>query len=293
MNDEHRKDTSFYLSVEQIKTVKSYKSYLREIENNGYQNLNIVIDEKTETVKIYTPELAVILTSKVLTAINQNTKTETQINGWDYLDTYNEAYKDGEQYFEREFKVSPEIIYGKNAELYVKNIHNNFFHIVHKTTFEGWNYVKNNWPLILSHKNIRDFGYFSGIVNKVEEQIKKHLTLFTNFDKCEHNSLPQQSDTNKEIEPFNPEIFLDQYSYDLFLFLVDEYATSKRPKQFSQLFHWMQRQNFIKPTTGKKYQKFVRERFPEMVAKFSRIDIRNRDEITTLNELRKKFNSLN
>jgi hypothetical protein len=128
--------------------------------------------------------------------------------------------------------------------------------------------------------------YCQSFVNKVERRFNFEL-----------NYKPQQqiqeNRIESQIEPFNPEIFIDQFSYDLFLFLVDEYATSKRPKQFSQLFHWMQRQNFIKPTTGKKYQKFVRERFPEMVAKFSRIDVRNRDEITTLNELGKKFNSLN
>lgn len=291
-SEEQRKDTRFWLNdifEIQEQTKHSFKSYQREIENNGY----LKVKTESETVKIYTPQLAVILISKELIVINQDTKTETKINGCDYLNTYIEAFKKGEQYFEKEFKVSASTLYGENAKLYVKDIHDNFFHVIHEPSIEGWSYVKKSYPIILTYEAIKKYGYYSGIVNKVEEQIKKHLTLFTNFDKCEHNSQPQQSDTNKEIEPFNPEIFLDQYSYDLFLFLVDKYATSKRPKQFSQLFHWMQRQNFIKPTTGKKYQKFVRERFPEMVAKFSRIDVRNKDEITTLNELGKKFNSLN
>jgi hypothetical protein len=147
--------------------------------------------------------------------------------------------------------------------------------------------------------NLKDLS-FSDLVQRKKyetylnfiENKKTQLQIEPNFTNKPQQQI-QENRIESQIEPFNPEIFLDQYSYDLFLFLVDEYATSKRPKQFSQLFHWMQRQNFIKPTTGKKYQKFVRERFPEMVAKFSRIDVRNRDEMTTLNELGKKFNSLN
>jgi hypothetical protein len=50
--------------------------------------------------------------------------------------------------------------------------------------------------------------------------------------------------------------------------------------------------NSIKPNTGVKYRKFVREQFPEMVAKFSRIEVNNRHETPTLNELKKEFNSL-
>lgn len=102
---------------------------------------------------------------------------------------------------------------------------------------------------------------------------------------------PQQK---TEIEPFNPEIFKDQNSYDLFLFLIDRYATTKQPKQFSQIFHWMQENdNSIKPNTGVKFREFVVKRFPEMVAKFSKIEEKKTYEMTTLNGKLKEFNSLN
>jgi hypothetical protein len=51
--------------------------------------------------------------------------------------------------------------------------------------------------------------------------------------------------------------------------------------------------NSIKPNTGVKYQKFIRERFPEMVAKFSRIEPIKPYETSTLNDLKRTFNSLN
>jgi hypothetical protein len=118
---------------------------------------------------------------------------ETTVNGRNYLNTYIEAYKEGEQYFETEFKVSPNTLYGANAEQYVKDIHLNFFHVQHTGANEGWCYVKKNYPIILTYKAIKEFGFYSGIVNKVEEQVKKYPRLFASFDKCEHNLPPTEN----------------------------------------------------------------------------------------------------
>jgi hypothetical protein len=190
------KDIRFWLTTffeKQEQTRHHYKSFQREIENNGC----FIVKADTDTVKVYTPELAVIFTSKELPARNMNTRKETTINGWEYLKTYIEAYKEGEQYFETEFKVSPNTLYGANAEQYVRDIHLNFFHVQHTGINEGWGYVKKKYPIILTHEAVKEFGYYSGIVNKVEEQVKKYPRLFATFDKCEHNLQPQQTEKPK------------------------------------------------------------------------------------------------
>jgi len=187
------KDTRFWLTTffkEQEQTKHEYESFKSEIENHGYFTVN--------DVKVYTPELAVIFTSKELPARNLDTQTETTINGWDYFKTYIEAYKEGKQYFETEHKVSPNTLYGANAELYVRDIHSNFFHIQHTGKYEGWGYVKRKYPLILTHEAIIEFGYYSGIVDKVEEQVKKYPRLFATFDKCVHNIPPPQTQTKTD-----------------------------------------------------------------------------------------------
>lgn len=193
------KDTRFWLTTffeEQEQTKHPYKSFQREIENNGC----FIVKADTDTVKVYTPELAVIFTSKELPARNMDTQKETTVNGLEYLKTYIEAYKEGEQYFENEFKVSPNTLYGANAEQYVRDIHLNFFHVKHTGINEGWGYVKKQYPIILTHKAVREFGYYAGIVNKVEEQVKKYPRLFATFDKCEHNLPPQETETKTEQE---------------------------------------------------------------------------------------------
>lgn len=191
------KDTRFWLTTffdGQEQTKHEYKSFQREIENNGC----FIVKADTDTVKIYTPELAVIFTLKELPARNMDAQKETTVNGWEYLKTYIEAYKEGEEYFETEFKVSPNTLYGANAEQYVRDIHLNFFHVKHTGINEGWGYVKKQYPIILTHKAVKEFGYYSGIVNKVEEQVKKYPRLFATFDKCEHNLPPQQTETKTD-----------------------------------------------------------------------------------------------
>lgn len=192
-----KKETRFELTtfIEKLEQTKHpYKSFQREIENNGC----FKVKTEKDTVKIYTPELAVILTSKELPTLNIDTQKETTVNGWEYLKTYIEAYKEGEQYFEAEVKVSPNTIYGANAEQYVRDIHLNFFHVQHNGVDEGWGYVKKRYPTILTHKAVKEYGYYSGIVNKVEEQVKKYPRPFATFDKCEHNLPPQQTETKTD-----------------------------------------------------------------------------------------------
>jgi len=186
-----KKDTRFWLfslTDKQEQTKHEYKSIQMQIENNGW----CIVKTETETVKIYTSELALILTSKELPAQNMDTQKETILNGCEYLKTYIEAYKEGEQYFEIEFKVSPNTLYGANAEQYARDIHLNFFHVQHTGKNEGWGYVKKQYPFILTYKAVKEWGYYSGIVNKVEEQVKKYPQLFTTFDKCELNLTPQK-----------------------------------------------------------------------------------------------------
>ena len=209
-----KKDTRFWLTTfikKQEQTKHEYKVFKREIENNGC----FKVKTETDTVKIYTPELAVIFTSNKLSARNMDTQTETIINGSDYLNTYIEAYKEGEQYFETEFKVSPNTLYGANAEQYVRDIHLNFFHVKHTGINEGWGYVKKQYPIVLTHKAVKEFGYYSGIVNKVEEQVKKYPRLFATFDKCEHN-LPHQPIVKQKPIKYVANEYALTYIFDLY-----------------------------------------------------------------------------
>lgn len=252
--------TTYFEKLEQTK--HPYKSFQREIENNGC----FKVKTETDTVKIYTPELAVILTSKELPTINIDTQKGTTVNGWEYLKTYIEAYKEGEQYFETEVKASPNTIYGANAEQYVRDIHLNFFHVQHNGVDEGWGYVKKRYPTILTHKAVKEYGYYSGIVNKVEEQVKKYPLPFATFDKCERNLPPQpivkqKPELNVKLITFKNSETVDKIHSELKGFFPNKEAEllkALQGEQLSEILLFPHNQNkFVEVFRRLKYNGFL------------------------------------
>lgn len=179
-------DTRFHLGsfFEQAQATGEYKSIQRQIEYNGHY----VVTVKGYNVKIFTPELVSFFFAEKVPSINMDTQAKTEIYVWEYLNSYIKAYEEGEQYFENKFKVSPDTLYGTNAEKYLRDIQLNYFHIKHTGSNKGWVFVKERYPVILTHKIIKEYGYYSGIVNKVEEQAKTYPQLFGMLEKPEIDS---------------------------------------------------------------------------------------------------------
>ncbi len=215
---EKKKDTRYWLTTienNQAQISNNYEKIKDNIDTHGH----FIVSTSKDRVKVYSPEVAFIFCSDILPVKNLDTQEEIKINGGDYIKTYIEAYKNGEQYFEDEFKVSTNIIYGANAEQYVRDIHLNYFHVQHTGTIEGWGFVKKFYPPMLTHKAIQEFGYYSGIVSKVEELVKKYPKQFATFDKCEHEVNPKQGETpqtikkaEQDFENAKPKTFSDVFT---------------------------------------------------------------------------------
>jgi hypothetical protein len=173
--------------------------YQWQIENNG----SFKIKQDDDLVKVFTPQLVLALVTREIATFDKEQNIDTIINGLDYLNSYVEGFKKGEQYFDAKFQVSADIRYGANAEDYVMDIHDNYFHRQHIAGFEGWGFVKSNFPITLTHKRVWEFGYFSGIVNKVEEQVKAHPRIFAKFEKCEHRLSTNQTEAEQEQQTVN------------------------------------------------------------------------------------------
>lgn len=181
---------------EQTENTSKFKSLKRHIENNGF----IIFNKETDAVNVYTPELAFIFTSKELPVTEMFKSKEIKINGLDYVKTFTEAYRKGESYFDTEFGISKDTLFGINAESYVKGLHENYIHIKHPEINDGWRWAKRTFPLTLSHKDIRKYGYYSGIVSKVDRLVKTYPKLFEAYDKCDHDqTLKAEDATHREI----------------------------------------------------------------------------------------------
>lgn len=191
----NNQDTPFWITTfleKASKTVES-KIYEREVAVNGY----FLVKSGPHTAKIYTAELAMVLTSPALTGEQRELKSPTALNSHEYLKTYIEAFTEGERYFEANFKASPEVLYGANHKQYIQDLHNNYFHIKHCRGNEGWSYVKHRYPFILTHEAVKTFGYYSGLVSKVDELVERHPQLFATFNECSGDEPPGNAESHR------------------------------------------------------------------------------------------------
>lgn len=160
------------------------------IKDKGF----FIIKTNLKPAKIFTPELAFVLCNSNLQIQNLNTDTVKYINGTYFWTTYAEAFSRGEQHFNDEYKASSEILYGSRSESYINNLHHKYFHDLSVNPYEGWKFVKNYYPELITHKQIALFGFYSGVVNSLEEIMKKHPKVFQSFNKCEHEEKTENSD---------------------------------------------------------------------------------------------------
>jgi hypothetical protein len=91
--------------------------------------------------------------------------------------------------------------------------------------YRAWEIILNNVPLFEPF-----FEKFKPS-ETINELIDNSKDEFKGYNQNQENKFETQN------ELFNNEIFTDQNSYDLFLFLVNKYATKKQPKEFSQIYH--------------------------------------------------------
>jgi hypothetical protein len=188
MNNEQKKDTRFSLRsfFAEQSTQNELKGIQREIERKGF--MNGIRDTDNYTVKFYNSGLAIIFCINTLhgESLNKNEESKKEIlNSLDYFNTYVEAYKEGRQYFDQNFAISADTLCGGNLTNFIKDLHQNYFHTQHFSGNEGWQFVKQfSRPFILTHKEIKKFGYYSGIVSKADEMIEKYSNTLEGFFKC-------------------------------------------------------------------------------------------------------------
>lgn len=220
-------DISYYLldfEKNRIQNTSDYKTFKSTIEHHGFFLVN--------KAKIYTPEMAYILTKKEIrgkTLSNKNNKIVKikTIKTYDYLTSYLSGYNNGIEFFKKNFAVSPNILYGENAFAYVDDLHENYVHIQHHNMEEGWKFIKEQCPFIINRKIINQYGYYSGIVNEVDQLRKKYPVPFTDFEKC---NVKEKEDSKELLEEPKQAQKKVKSKNEKLLEALSNYEFSKLPK---------------------------------------------------------------
>lgn len=165
-----------------------FSPYLEELHerDNIYQLIKTMFNMhgcfEINTAKIYNIDLAILFQYKDVKLWNVETKKAEIVNGMDFLWTFLEGYNEGKQLI----KPNEDIIYGSNADSYISDLHNKYYHNKIGISFEGWEYVKRVTIFSFTNKEIRDYGYYSGIVSVVDKMQIDYKKQFQKFTNCEH-----------------------------------------------------------------------------------------------------------
>lgn len=172
-------DITYQLAVDFIANLSeknlSYFEYSTSSFNKGY----ISYDTDFFHCKFFNLQLySILFFPDPLDVTNPLIDKKFSIKGSDYLRTYIDAYKEGEDFFQKTYNFD---LY--KPEKLVETIKHLYFPkdktLINNRNYWSYVYVLN--PFIISHSIVKDYGYNSGIINKVQKLIELHPVLFKDF----------------------------------------------------------------------------------------------------------------
>ena len=97
-----------------------------------------------------------------------------------FFNDFNEGYANGIEYFDKHFTVSTDTLY-QNQEKYVSDLNFHFYDSYIDDITEGWHSIINQEVFDFGKSEVRRQGYYSAIINMVEELVYRYPSLFVDF----------------------------------------------------------------------------------------------------------------
>jgi len=190
-DDDRKSDPSFRLKLRNDPLFDGpyYQGYCNTKHNNG---ISLRIIRNDHSAPIYTPELAVILQTREIKAYNEYKNCIDFVDGTTFINSFMKGFVEGEKYFKENYGTSGDHLYGINSEEYIRELHDQYYHKGRRNRLSGWVYAKRSFPVIIRHKTIAEYGYYTGIIDCVEVLKYNHTHLFNKyfFDRCLENGEP-------------------------------------------------------------------------------------------------------
>jgi len=139
---------------------------------------NIAIRFQPSKAVVYVPELATILMSNEVPALDcLNKNKETIFDGQIFQEVYIEAYKEGEKFFNENYNIDLKTMYGPGA----KNIVADFKDKYYNSGMEsggGWEFESTSYSNRITNRSFKENGYYTAIVFKLKELIERYKSVF-------------------------------------------------------------------------------------------------------------------
>lgn len=169
-----QKEVSYFFPCDFVKSYQS-QDFSEEIKKNGY----LLITYKSAEVKSYWGALVNFLSSQKAEVQNSKTQVIEVVDGTQFLDIYISAFKEGADYFDSKYGVSPNVLFGAEAKPFGEILHHQYYHS--KKHIEGWLHWRSFAPHIVSYQIIKDYGYYAGIISRFDDMANEYPEFFKKY----------------------------------------------------------------------------------------------------------------
>lgn len=259
-----------------------FKHLKSTIEKNGFTSFKII--EETEQIKInlYSPQIAYIITSEVISAYNPKSRKEELFLTSRIRGLFIEGYKKGCSEFNDQFdnpigladKETARRLF-ERLKVYLKNTPS--LELIRS---------KEYFHIGLHSPNMEALGFATGVYNSKEKYIEKYSFEFSEYEKNQ----PQPKRNDFDSNEFNA------YTYDLFTYLLENYKKKGKIK-YINIWYFLKRD--CKPESKSILFNFTQEKFKEyckgnlgiQIKKFEKSEFKYKEtELGILNDLVDRFN---
>lgn len=180
-----KKGMRFYFPNNFENEIEFQRYVILKKEHNWKEYVKIFDPEENVELKIYIPHFAVIFGKEEIKLHIAGQEGEVMVATRPLLNKFQQGYMNGLKYFEDNYKVSPEILYGSNGYVFERTLHRHYYHPSEGNVLGEWTSYERKYPIVFGFDQLAEYGYYSALISCVKDLQKKHPIVFENFEKCE------------------------------------------------------------------------------------------------------------
>jgi len=192
-----------------------------------------------DSVYIYNKGIKILLTQQIR-AYNRITEKDENININPILSCYIEGFKEGEIYFDQNYGITPDTMY-RNQQVFERELHDLYFHSIINGFEGGWKKYITFFSYVITNSEIYKYGYYAGIVHRLETLKVKYAVLFRNFDKCilpngQPKAFPHQhAETKMEEQTVELKPILKPEAVQVVFDILKDFFSTEQQTEFKQV----------------------------------------------------------
>lgn len=137
-------------------------------------------EEEWFSAQAVNPAMRMLLRMNAIPASDRYNGRRCTLNGYRFLEDFDEGYANGIEYFDKHFTISTDTLY-QNQEKYVSDLNFHFYDAYVDDVMEGWHTIIDEEVDQLDGQTVNRHGFYSAIINSVEDLVYRYPSIFIDF----------------------------------------------------------------------------------------------------------------